>query len=248
MDKAAGLVVTQFRREFFSSGRPEFSSATKAALGTLSDAEDRRHIQAFDDIFKNSVAQIDCKTYQQAQTWLEGQGFKPSTLELQKIKGKLKAYLHKEFNRLENLWVGEKRENQEKGSNFGAAERELRNLTPGTPAYEAALARRSAAVVDPANGTATGKKIGATERIWISQITGANTRLPNIQNAYRNGTLSLSSPLFTVARNDRIQTELSQKGLGDFSKNMNSTEFGLINNSLITAAKIIYELNRVLSN
>jgi hypothetical protein len=156
--------------------------------------------------------------------------------------------MNKEFSRLENLWVGEKKENQQKGSDAGAAEKALKKAKPGTPEYEAALAKRSAAMVDPAKGTANGQQVGVTEKTWINQISGANSRLPNIQNAHQNGNLKLNSPFYTVARNDRIQTELSQKGLGDFSKTMRSSEFPIINSSLISAAKIIYELNRMLPN
>jgi hypothetical protein len=240
------LNFSQLKHEFWSGGRPAFSTATKNALGTLADGEDRRHTQAFDDIFKNTLAQLNGKTYAQAQTWLAAGGFNPASLDLQGIKNKLKGYLNKEFSRLENLWVGENRENQTKGSNFGAAERDLKTLTPGTSEYEAALARRSAAVVDPAKGTATGKKIGTTEQTWINRINEANTRLPNLQNAHRRGSFNNRSPLFNIAITDRTQTEISQRGLGDFSKNMNSSEFSKVNNALTKAAKVIYEINRIL--
>ncbi len=243
------LNFSQLKHEFWSNGgRPAFSTATKNALGTLSADEDRRHTQAFDDIFKNTIAQVNGKTYAEAQTWLSGKSFAPASADLQIIKDKLKSYMHKEFNRLENLWVGEKRENQTKGSNFGAAERGLKNLTPGTPEYEAALARRSGAVVDPAKGTATGKKIGTVEQAWISQISGANNRLPNIHQTHEKGNLKQGNPFHTLALNDRTQTQVSQRSLGDFSKHMNISEFGTINNALQTAAKVIYELNRMLSN
>ncbi len=240
------LNFSQLKHEFWSGGRPAFSTATKNALGTLADGEDRRHTQAFDDIFKNTLAQPNGKTYAEAQTWLAAKGFNPANSDLQVIKNKLKGYLNKEFSRLENLWVGENRENQTKGSNFGAAERDLKTLTPGTPEYETALARRSAAVVDPAKGTTAGKKIGTTEQAWIDRINAANTRLPNLQNAHARGSFNNRSPLFNIAITDRTQTEISQRGLGDFSKNMNSSEFSKVNNALSTAAKIIYELNRIL--
>jgi hypothetical protein len=146
------------------------------------------------------------------------------------------------------LWVGENRENQQKGSQFGAAERELKGLTAGTPEYEAALARRSAAVVDPAKGTATGKKISAIEQAWISQINGANNRLSNIRQAHEKGNLKPNMPIYTLAVNDQTQTQLSQRNLGDFSKHMNTSEFNTVNSALQSAAKIIFELNRMLSS
>ena len=232
----------QLKHEFWSGGRPAFSAATKKALGTISDTEDRRHVQAFDDIFKNAVAAINGKTFTDAESWLAGKGFKPAKSDLQEIKKQLKAHLGKEFTRLENLWVGEKRENQQKGSEFGAAERELRTLTPGTPAYEAALARRSAAVVDPAKGQTAGKKIGATEQTRIDEIRSVDTRL----NRYRNNTLTPNTSTFREANLDRVNTISNQQALGDFSKKMNKSEFGKINSILQLAAKIVYELNRLL--
>jgi hypothetical protein len=240
------LNFNQLKHEFWSGGRPAFSSATKAALGTLSASEDRRHIQAFDDIFKNAVAAISGKTFKDAGAWLESKGFKPTKLELQELKNKLKAHLNKEFSRLENLWVGEKKENQQKGSNFGAAEKELKGLKEGTPEYKAALAKRSAAVVDPAKGSANGEKIGATEQVWISIITNSSRSLQRYQRLHKNGLLKPNTNDYQDARNLRTDIETAQKGLGDFSKKMNQSEFLTINSMLTSAAKVMYELNKIL--
>jgi hypothetical protein len=246
-DLKLNLNFSQLKHEFWSNGgRPAWSSKTLAALGTLQVGEDRRHVQAFDDIFKNSVASLNEKTFKEAETWLTGKSFKPSKLELQEIKNKLKSYLHKEFNRIENLWVGENRENQQKGSQFGVAERELKGLTAGTPEYEAALRRRSAAVVDPAKGTATGKKIGTTEQGWINGINSVSGRLPQYVSIFNTGNLKPRTPDFDDARDDRDTTEANQKRLGDFSKTMHTSEFSIVDSTLARAASIMYELNRIL--
>jgi hypothetical protein len=61
---------------------------------------------------KPVYAAITRETLKDAGAWLESKGFKPVKLELQALKNALKSYLSKEFSRLENLWVGEKKENQ----------------------------------------------------------------------------------------------------------------------------------------
>ncbi len=236
----------QLKQEFWASGRPTWSAATKKALGTISDTEDRRHIQAFDDIFKNAVAAINGKSFKEAASLLATKGFKPSSLELQEIKNKLKSYLVKEFNRIENLWVGEKAENQQKGSQFGAAERELKGLKEGTPEYEAALTRRSAAVVDPDKGIAGGKKVSTREQGWINQINSVENRLPDYSKTFSKGQLKPGLPDFDDARDDRNATEANQRRLGDFSKQMDSSEYNKVNTALTIAAKVVYELNRML--
>jgi hypothetical protein len=240
------LDFKNLKHEFWSGGRPAFSSATKAALGTLTDAEDRRHIQAFDDIFKNAVAAITGKTFKDAGAWLAGKGFKPVKLELQALKNALKSFLNKEFSRLENLWVGEKKENQQKGSNFGAAEKELKGLKEGTPEYQAALAKRSAAVVDPAKGTANGKKIGSKEQGWIDQIDKANSDFGRFNSLYKNRKLDQNTVQYEEADDIRTRTINSQQKLGDFSRLMNSSEFTKVNSSLAKAASTIHEYNRIL--
>jgi hypothetical protein len=158
----------------------------------------------------------------------------------------LKSYLSKEFSRLENLWVGEKKENQQKGSNFGAAEKELKGLKEGTPEYKAALARRSAAVVDPAKGTASGKKISSREQGWIDQIDKANSDFGRFNSLFKNGKLGQSTIQYEEADDIRTRTINSQQNLGDFSGLMNSSEFTKVNSSLAKAASTIHEYNRIL--
>jgi hypothetical protein len=108
------------------------------------------------------------------------------------------------------------------------------------------LAKRSAAEVDPAPGKANGAKMGATELAWINQIDTVNTRLPTYNIASKSSNFKSGDPDYDDARDDRATTSINQTRLGEFSKKMNSSEFTLINNALKTAAKVVYELNRIL--
>jgi hypothetical protein len=189
---------------------------------------------------------ITGKTFKDAGAWLAGKGFKPVKLELQALKNALKSYLNKEFSRLENIWVGQKKENQQKGSDAQGADKALKKAKPGTPEYEAALAKKSAAMVDPAKGTANGQKISSREQGWIDQIQDANTVLPRYVDAHTDNRLKFGTPLFLQAGVARNDTEISQRRLGDFSQKMNTSEFVIINLNLQIAVKVVYELNRIL--
>jgi hypothetical protein len=168
-------------------------------------------------------------------------------LELQALKNAPKSYLSKEFSRLENLWVGEKKENQQKGSDFGAADKELKGLKEGTPEYKAALAKRSAAVVDPAKGTANGKKISSREQGWIDQIHESKSELTRFTTLKEQGKLKIGTPAYKEADNMRSDVINAQRNLGDFSQKMNTSEFSIINQALKDSSYIVFELNRILA-
>jgi hypothetical protein len=119
-------------------------------------------------------------------------------------------------------------------------------LKEGTPEYQAALAKRSAAVVDPAKGSANGQKISSREQGWIDQIDKANSDFGRFNSLYKNGKLNQNTVQYEEADDIRTRTINSQQNLGDFSKLMNSSEFSKVNSSLAKAVSIIYEYNRIL--
>jgi hypothetical protein len=82
---------------------------------------DRRHITAFNDIRSNILAQLQGVTFDEAAITLQNMGHAPKSLDNESILQATKAVLRDKFNDIVNLFVGDAKENQERGRQMAAA-------------------------------------------------------------------------------------------------------------------------------
>ncbi|MEG4805814.1 DUF4157 domain-containing protein [Microcoleus sp. ARI1-B5] len=130
--KVSGVDLTQL-----AGWRPSWRQTTNKALkkeypqhfsrknNKLKKGFDRRHIVSFEVIFKDLKHKIEGKPYNKAYDILSGYGYKPGSKNNPAILASAKAYLREKFNDPENVWVGESKENQERGREIGKLLREL---------------------------------------------------------------------------------------------------------------------------
>ncbi len=104
-----------------SGWRPKWRESTNKALDYYKikekseSAVDRRHIVAFEVIVKDLRSRIELKTHREASGILAGMGYKPDKEKNSEILEAAKKYLRDKFNDHENVWVGDSKENQDRG-------------------------------------------------------------------------------------------------------------------------------------
>jgi hypothetical protein len=89
---------------------------------------DRRHIVAFEVIYKDLKSKIHEKTYSEGATILNNLGYTPKKPNKDSILVSSKAYLRDKYNDHDNVWVGDSKENQKKGSEMGRLIQKLEKL------------------------------------------------------------------------------------------------------------------------
>jgi hypothetical protein len=117
-----------------SGWRPGWRKSTNKALNYHKIKEesegtvDRRHIVAFEVIFKDLRSKIEQRTYKDASKTLDGLGYKPNKDKNSEILEAAKRYLRDKFNDHENIWVGDSEDNQKRGRIIAQKLRELEQL------------------------------------------------------------------------------------------------------------------------
>ncbi len=191
-------------------GRPAWSRPTKRALyqqypnlhqpsntpligqfkpPALLDGQDRRHIYAFDQMVTNRVSALNGQPYDPAAQLLKSWGVASVRPDYNSIWKGLKTLLTMEFNKTENLFVGEKTENQTLGREMEQGERALDKAkqiaaTTANPAQKSAAQQEvrsqlgviSTKATDVPVGHAQGKALTALERNAIDDIADSNIR------------------------------------------------------------------------
>jgi hypothetical protein len=218
--------------------RDEFKDAHKPNTTTLKKGYDRRHIEAFDDIVKRRVLEINGRSYTQATDYLTAKGFPPASPTLEPIKTGFKGFLKKDFNEKANLWVGPSKPNQLKGSEFSAAEQQMQTLDPKSPEHRAQLERRSKAASDPAPGKTQGcVPLGDDERGYITTIRGVSEK--RIQRLLK---AQPGTPPFEEAQRLYEELILSKRKLGDFTNLCSRKDANDLTPVLERAGVMIYQL------
>ena len=137
---AVDRVITTDDLSPLAGYRPSWRSSTKKELASgegpyahlhtgvrtrLQADLDRRHIQAAEDIKTSLIGQIVGSTLREAVITLNNLGHPPARETMASIIASMRAVLRDRFNDYENLWVGPRAENQEKGREIGRLKQAL---------------------------------------------------------------------------------------------------------------------------
>jgi hypothetical protein len=82
---------------------------------------DRRHITAYSDIRNDILKKLHGKAFDEAATIMQNMGAAPKSLNNESILEAIKDILGEKFNDITNLFVGDAKENQERGRQMAAA-------------------------------------------------------------------------------------------------------------------------------
>jgi Domain of unknown function (DUF4157) len=204
-------------------------SSGKATTSVDGTGNDRRHIEAFDHIVTTTVSKINDLPYDDAATELKGLGAKikakPEDVTDKVLKDGLKDHLTTEFNRVENLFVGDGAKNQQLGRDMESAEQ---NRDKAKAAGDAAKVEQYTRLfaenaVDVPPGKAGGNELTTRETGLIRQVQAADGNVypgltPNIVKQIKQKSITTVPDSYRLAQGDFRTLRNAIRSLAQFSK------------------------------